>query len=142
MKNQINIDFTKQAPFFGYKMPKMDIYKTNSTTNLNNLHEVAQALRVPDFVLLKFIATEVAASTVGRSGIRGIHSVYKIRKLLNKFIQKYVLCGQCVLPEVHYVIEKKKLISACDGCKMKSKLDQTHKASILLIKHLGFDVYS
>ena len=121
--NQINIDSTTQDPLYRYKMPKMDIYRTNRTTNLNNLHEVARALKVPDFMLLKFIATEVAASTVGKSAIRGTHSIHTIRTQLDRFIHLYVICGRCRLPEVHYVVEKSKLHSICDWCAWENKLD-------------------
>jgi len=64
----------------------------------------------------------------------GSHSQEYLEKLLDKFIIKYVLCSKCKYPELRMEVIKKDLLSTCNACGTKKKLDQTHKAGKQLFK--------
>ena len=64
---------------FRYKMPRMLTRKEGHgngvKTNITNLIDIANALRVPDSSMLKWFCKELGASSEGTTIIKGIHSV-------------------------------------------------------------------
>ena len=40
----------------------------------------------------------------------------EFEKVLREFIERYVLCKQCSLPELKYTVEKNKKIRICKSC--------------------------
>ena len=61
-------------------------------TNITNLSDVADALRVPHDPIIKYFCAEVGANHVQDSVITGSHTYESLLKLLDKFIYKYALC--------------------------------------------------
>merc|ERR1712151_898480 len=65
--------------------------------------------------------------------------------LVDKFIEKYVLCGNCSLPEIDMVVNKKGLIVAtCKACGWSGELDNMHKVATFIQRNppdtgVGFD---
>ena len=53
-------------------------------TNVVNLIEIAQALRVPDAALLKYFCKELGANSEGTTVIKGIHQVSDLALHLDK----------------------------------------------------------
>jgi translation initiation factor 2 beta subunit (eIF-2beta)/eIF-5 len=66
----------------------------------------------------------------------GSHRPGHLAKLLDKFITKYVLCTECHLPELCIEVDKKNLLSKCNSCGKKAKLDVMHKAGKQLYKDM------
>lgn len=66
----------------------------------------------------------------------GSHRPEDLAKLLDKFITKYVLCSVCQLPELRIDVDKKNLLSTCNSCGKKAKLDMLHKAGKQLFKDM------
>ena len=86
-------------------------------TNVVNLIEIAQALRVPDAALLKYFCKELGANSEGTTVIKGIHQVSDLALHLDKFILKFVCCTKCKYPELSYHKQgKKQLIAKCFAC--------------------------
>lgn len=105
-------------------------------TNITNLVDVANALRVPDQAIIKYFCAEVGANQEQLSIVKGQHSVETLQKMLDKFIEKYVLCGRCKYPEVIHEVDKKELLGVCNACSFIKKMDTTHKAGKTLIKEI------
>lgn len=105
-------------------------------TNITNLVDVANALRVPDSSIIKYFCAEVGANQEQTSIVKGQHSAESLQKLLDKFIAKYVLCGRCNYPEVYHEVDKKDLLGICNACSFSKKLDTTHKAGKTLLKDI------
>jgi translation initiation factor 5 len=105
---RINIPSTIQDPAYRYTMPKMQLKQESRLngvkTNITNLIDVANAVRVPELTIIKYFCTEVGSSHVSDSIITGSHTYENLLKLLDKFIAKYVLCGNCKYPEVAYEV--------------------------------------
>jgi len=97
-------------------------------TNITNLNDVANALRVPPNAIIKYFCAEVGANQEQDTIIKGLHTLENLANLLDKFIHKYVLCGKCKYPEVALEIGKKDLLAICNACGFQKKLDATHKA--------------
>jgi translation initiation factor 5 len=130
----LNIPSSIKDPNYRYKMPKI-IASTqgsggNVKTKLENLKEVAHALTVPSDYPLKFIGKELGSQTEIKNDvhlINGSHQAEKLQTLLDKFIEKYVLCPKCKLPEIRIFVKKGEIRSKCRACGTISKLDDKHK---------------
>merc|ERR1712176_422432 len=77
--------------------------------------------------------------------VNGHHDTPVFQKLVDKFIEKYVLCMGCNLPEIDMVVNKKGLIVAkCKACGWDGELDNRHKLATYISKNppstgIGFD---
>merc|ERR1719336_1884556 len=80
-----------------------------------------------------------------RAVINGHHDTPVFQKLVDDFIEKYVLCMGCNLPEIDMVVNKKGLIVAtCKACGWNGELDNRHKLATYISKNppssgIGFD---
>jgi translation initiation factor 5 len=83
-----NIPSTIQDPTYRYTMPRM-ILKQESRlngvkTNITNLNEVAQALRVPPGSVIKFFCDGLGTSAESDTVVKGSVQQEKLVKLLDK----------------------------------------------------------
>jgi translation initiation factor 2 beta subunit (eIF-2beta)/eIF-5 len=132
----LNIPSTIKDPNYRYKMPKI-IATTqgsggNVKTKLENYRELAHALTVPQNYPLKFIGMELGTQTDIKNEVQlinGSHAADKLQSLLDKFIEKYVLCPKCKLPEIRIFIKSEQIRCKCRACGTISKLDDKHKFS-------------
>jgi len=125
-------------PSYRYKMPKMVLTQESRLngvkTNISNLDDVAEHLRVPPLALMKFFCAELGANMEKTSLIKGKHPYDILLKHLDKFIRKYVICQNCKYPELKMKVEGKgDLVSNCNSCGTLNKHDSTHKAGKVFV---------
>ena len=128
-----------QDPTYRYKMPKMVLAQESRLngvkTNIKNLDDVAEHLRVPPLALMKFFCAELGANMEKDSLIKGLHPYDTMLKHLTKFITKYVICANCKYPELKMRVEgKDNLVSSCNSCGTVNKHDSTHKAGKVFVQ--------
>ena len=58
-----------------------------------------------------------------------------MQNLLKIYIEKFVLCKQCHLPETHYKIKTQMINQSCKACGAKEPIDMTHKLCTFILKH-------
>ena len=56
-------------------------------------------------------------------------------KVLDKFIEKYVCCPKCKLPEMHLLISNNLVTGKCDSCPFVGELDNKHKLTAFILKN-------
>ena len=138
-------------PAYRYKMPKL-VSKTEGRGNgiktiLVNATDVANALHRPtsylpkvfliSFTNLQYFGYELGAQSKydqkeDKSSVNGDHPNPDLIKILNKFIDEYVLCPHCHLPETMLVLKHKKdLFHRCAACGAESQIDANAKMSKL-----------
>ena len=86
-------------------------------TNVFNLEDVAKSLKVPaegksiiftcDLAMMKFWCHELGTSKEKSSILKGQHNYETMLKMLDKFIEKYLLCTKCNLPETQMFYKNK-----------------------------------
>ena len=107
----INIPSYIEDPAYRYKMArivsKIEGKGNGIKTNLVNLVEIARDLRVRSEYPLKFMGYEKGSQTkytVNKnevnSIINGAFHEEELKELLDRFIEKYVLCKKCKYPEM------------------------------------------
>ena len=82
-----------------YKMTQLLIEYINGRTNLVNLDTVANDIKVTPKHLLSYLSKKLGVS-IQNNRISGKHSTEVLSILLIKYIQRYVLCANCRLPEL------------------------------------------
>lgn len=144
----LNIPSTVNDPKYRYRMPKMQLKiesKGNGIkTNIINLGEVAVHLRTNAEYILKFFGNEKASQTTFKEAggknntqfiINGDFTEEELRKVLDKFIDKYICCPKCKLPEMHMQVVGDRIIGKCDSCPFVGDLDNKHRLAAFIIKN-------
>merc|ERR1711934_1251530 len=103
-----------------YKMPKMVVVSQGQgggvKTKLDNIVDVAKALNIPPDYPLKFMGYELGSQTEIKSGnylINGNHQAQALQLLIDKIIDKYILCPKCKLPELRIFIKRDEIRAKC-----------------------------
>merc|ERR1712167_559200 len=66
-----------------------------------------------------------------RSVINGAHDT----SVFQSFLDKYVLCENCRLPEIDMIVKKGVIIGKCKACGWSGDLDNAHKLATYIIKN-------
>ena len=143
----LNIPSTIVDPKYRYRMPKMQLKiesKGNGIkTNIVNLGDVATYLRTNAEYILKWFGNEKASQTTFKEAggknntnyiINGDFNEEDLRKVLDKFIEKYICCPKCKLPEMHMQVVGDRIIGKCDSCPFVGDLDNKHRLAAFIIK--------
>merc|ERR1711870_220988 len=102
--------------------------------------------------ITKFIGYELGAQSTytnkenegERVVINGHHDTPVFQNLVDKFIERCVLCTGCHLPEIDMVVKKGFVVATCKACGWSGELDNDHKLATYISKHppstgIGFD---
>ena len=103
--------------------------------------DVAHDLARPPNYITKFFGFELGAQAkvVGdgptqRHIVNGAHDKEKFQDLLDVFISKFVLCGECKNPETALIIKGQSVLKECKACGKRTEIDKRHKLSSFIIK--------
>lgn len=148
-KTLVNIPRTIQDPNYRYQMPLLQQIKIgkgiNERTKLLNLEEVAKKLYMEVHIIAKYfsqeLGTNVNIETDKKSNeiitieIKGVYSEEDTRNCLDQFINEYILCQQCRVPEMNLVVFENVLSGKCVACGFISTMNPTHKLYKYLLKN-------
>lgn len=147
MSGLLNISGTAQNddPSFRYKMPrlmsKIEGRGNGIKTIIPNMVEIATSLNRPPTLPTKFFGCELGAQTrweaeAEKSTVNGAHTAQVLQHLLNVFIDKFVLCPKCHLPETALVVKKGLIQHKCSACGAKEAVDMSHKLCTFILKEV------
>ena len=132
--------------FYRYKMPSPIIKYEGKKTVLVNAKIISDSLHRDLRYLLQFINHDLSTSTKifiddnlnEKCVIKGIYASNQIQKTINKFIETFVLCPVCNLPETILSINVKKetVKHKCNACGVKTLIDNKHKLTKFILKNL------
>lgn len=141
----LNISGTREVvdPTYRYRMPRM-VTRTEGSGNgiktcIVNMKEISEALvRMPEIVT-KFFGVELGAQCrweagAGKSTVNGAHSPSSLQKLLNVFIDKFVLCPNCHLPETSLSVKRDTIYQKCRACGSTEPCEASHKLCAYILK--------
>jgi translation initiation factor 5 len=131
-----------EDPSYRYKMPKI-LGKVEGRGNgiktvLPNIIEVSQSLNRDAPEVCKFFGTELGAQTIWseeseRAVVNGAHTDMVLQEKIRVYIEKFVLCPTCHLPETHYKIKDGVIYQKCLACGSKGACDMSHKLTTFII---------
>eukprot|EP01006_Ploeotia_vitrea_P048125 TRINITY_DN67198_c12_g4_i1.p1 TRINITY_DN67198_c12_g4~~TRINITY_DN67198_c12_g4_i1.p1 ORF type:complete len:446 (+),score=35.24 TRINITY_DN67198_c12_g4_i1:161-1498(+) len=135
-----------EDPSYRYRMPAM-VTKIEGKGNgiktiLVNIVELGAALNRDPQEITKFFGCELGAQTsyttedagVAKAIVNGSQTTQAMQNLLKIYIEKFVLCKQCHLPEAHYKIKTGQINYSCKACGAKGPIDMTHKLCTFILK--------
>lgn len=73
---------------------------------------------------------------VEKATVNGSHTTQVLQHLLNVFIDKFVLCPKCHLPETALVVKKGLIQHKCSACGAKEPVDMSHKLCTFILKEV------
>lgn len=129
-------------PSYRYKMPKIQCKiegrGNGIKTLLCNVRDLASALNREAPEITKFFGTELGAQTTfdgeaDRAIVNGAHREPDLQTKLSTYIEKFVLCSGCHLPETHYKIKDGAITQKCLACGGKTVCDMTHKLTTFIL---------
>lgn len=126
-------------PAYRYKMPKL-LAKVEGRGNgiktvLLNVDDIALALKRDAPEVTKFFGCELGAQTTytDRAIVNGAHREPDLQTHLSKYIENFVLCRNCHLPETHYKCKDEIISQKCLACGHKESVDMTHKLTTFIL---------
>jgi len=123
-------------PEYRYKMPavfgKVEGSGNGIKTAIPNITDVGNSLHRGPAEVNKFFGCELGAQTTysakdDRAIVNGQHSDGVLQEMVHRYIEKFVLCPNCRLPETDYKIKNELIWHKCAACGAKEMVDMTHK---------------
>lgn len=119
--------------FYRYQMPTPKVVNQGSgngvETYINNLDDIAQSLKRPSIYIIKYIGNTLGTNMrkdkhTNKYIINGRYASTQIIECIQKFIDVYVLCTTCGLPETDLKIKqrKEKVSKICNSCGSKEDI--------------------
>lgn len=123
--NKINIEGLGKIddPFYRYKMARINIIRQKNKTIIDNIDKVCKDLeRNPD-LFVNYLKKKLSIALVYKNGILSMTKDIgedDMNKLLKEFIELYVICEKCKLPETDIMIYNDKVLLDCKCCSFQS----------------------
>jgi translation initiation factor 5 len=143
----INITGTRPSddPHYRYTMPPLSIHHegrgNGQKTVLLNLKDVSNALDRPIELLVRYFGIELSVQSRQESETRvtinGTFTSSQLLDTLNKFIDTFVMCPNCNLPDTNLGIKKEQVRVICKACGAKEVIPDTHKLVKYIVKLFG-----
>ena len=109
-----------------YKMPKLEIsYQGKKFTILDNIKEISKSLHVKSDILCKFISIE-KTTQCKKNKFNGLFELNDIEKIIFNFINDFVLCTKCGLPELKHKAHDGEILNKCLSCGHKFLTRKQH----------------
>lgn len=134
----MNIPRWVRDEHYRYKMPQL-IAKIESRgngikTRLENIEAIAHALDRPVDYLIKFLGFDLGAGVKDGNILAGKHEAADLANHLDKFIEKYVLCGRCQNPETRIHVKRSLIFLDCKSCGYHTPCDISHRLSNFILR--------
>jgi len=143
-KNNINIGKGHDAdPRYRYRMPKLASKQESGgngkKTLFTNWLEVSKALHRKPAYLAKYFASVLSANVdfseeTAFCEFRGHIEQAALQGHVNTFVEKYVLCPKCRLPETFIEVEDQAVFYQCNACGARSKAS-SDKLTKYIVQH-------
>jgi translation initiation factor 2 beta subunit (eIF-2beta)/eIF-5 len=141
----VNVDGSDD-PGYRYRMPRAEVGMERRGTLLKNCGEIAKALHRPPQYLAKFCGLLLGCHSEfdeeqRAAVIRGEHLPATVHGLVRKFVDGWVLCGRCKLPETRLEVGRSKVTFDCKACGARRGASAEHKltAFIVGVCHTGLE---
>ena len=129
-------------PEYRYRMPvvfgKVEGRGNGIKTVIPNVADVALSLHRSPAEVNKFFGCELGAQTSynekdDRAVINGQHTDVQLQNMIHKYIEDFVICPNCRLPETDYKIRNGCIFHRCAACGASNMLDMSHKLTTFIL---------
>ncbi len=137
--------------FYRYKMSMINVSnKGNGNgqfTVLNNIENICKTINTPPEILCKYIANDLGSSfNEKKNTLTGTHTQEIIQETIFKYINDFVICTKCGIPEINYSLKNKNTLeSKCSACGSYNTIKNNNKINLkiseLILKYLQKNKY-
>lgn len=129
-------------PEYRYRMPtvygKIEGRGNGIKTVVPNISDLALSLKRDAGEVNKFFGCELGSQTTynadsDRAVVNGAHTDAVLQQLVHKYIELFVLCPNCRLPETEYKIKSGCIYHKCMACGAKEMVDMSHKLTTYIL---------
>jgi len=109
------------------ELPRIMIQTVGMRTIIGNFKEIADALDRDPQHLIKFLTREMATAATfheSRAIFQGKFRADSFERLLQRYLEGYVICPVCKRPDTKLVKEKRLSFLVCNACGAKSSIKQ------------------
>jgi translation initiation factor 2 subunit 2 len=109
------------------ELPRISLSVIGMRTMVYNFKEIAEALNRDPQHLLKFLTREMAtAATMQETRVifQGKFSRETLERLIQRYMESFVVCPVCKRPDTKIVKEKRLSFLVCEACGAKSSVRQ------------------
>ncbi|MEM2971345.1 MAG: translation initiation factor IF-2 subunit beta [Candidatus Bathyarchaeia archaeon] len=107
------------------QLPKINLSVIGMRTMIYNFKEIADALGRDPQHLLKFLTRETATAATlqeSRAIFKGKFSQETFERLIQRYMESFVVCPVCKRPDTNIVREKRLSFLVCEACGAKSSI--------------------
>jgi translation initiation factor 2 subunit 2 len=109
------------------ELPRLFISTVGMRTTISNFKEVADVLDRDPQHILKFLTREMATAATfqdSRAIFQGKFQRESFERLLQRYMESFVVCPVCKRPDTKIVKEKRLAFLVCNACGAKSSIKQ------------------
>ncbi len=109
------------------EIPRIMIQTVGMRTVINNFKEISEALDRDPQHILKFLTREMATAATfhdSRAIFQGKFQRDSFERLLQRYMEGYVVCPVCKRPDTKVSKEKRLSFLVCNACGAKSSIKQ------------------
>lgn len=109
-------------------------------TNVVNIGEISKSLKRPPTYLTKFLGIELGANNKFEAAeekaiINGAFEQQTLQKLVDRYIEMYVVCPHCALPELDIDVVQSLVTGRCNACGHGAKMNNQHKLATYIVRN-------
>jgi translation initiation factor 2 subunit 2 len=109
------------------EMPRLFVTMVGMRTTISNFKEVADTLDRDPQHILKFLTREMATAATyhdGRAIFQGKFPRDTFERLLNRYMESFVICPVCKRPDTRILKENRLSFIICNACGARSSVKQ------------------
>ena len=109
------------------ELPRLRISRAGMRTTIGNFKEISDLLDRNPQHILKYLTREMATAATyhdGRAIFQGKFPQDTFERLLNRYMESFVICPVCKRPDTRIVKEKRLSFLVCNACGAKSSIKQ------------------
>src|SRR3989304_3869073 len=109
------------------ELPRLSVSMVGKRTTIANIKEVAAILAREPQHILKFLTREMATAATyhdGRAIFQGKFPRDTFERLLQRYMDAFVICPVCKRPDTDVVKEKRLSFLVCNACGARSSIKQ------------------
>lgn len=109
------------------ELPRLFVSMVGMRTTIANFREVAETLDRDPQHILKFLTREMATAATyhdGRAIFQGKFPRDTFERLLQRYMETFVICPVCKRPDTKVLKEKRLSFLICNACGAKSSIKQ------------------
>jgi len=109
-----------------FEVPAPTLRTEGNVTVFENFQAVLEAIGRSAEHLLKFLQDEFGTSAQiddrGRARFTGEFSESRVQEKVDAYVDRYVICSECGLPDTHLTREQGAELLECDACGARSSV--------------------